>query len=79
LEEDQRIKKHPHYLEYARLKMRHRKLLHEGEAIWPECIGNEEATGQYIEASKIMTHARKTMIAIEKKFRREMGIDRKGR
>jgi hypothetical protein len=30
---------------------------------------------QYIEASKRMVHAGKTMIAIEKKFRREMGIE----
>lgn len=75
MEEDQRIKKHPHYPEYVRLKMRQRQLLCQGEALWPECIGNEEATVQYIEASKRMVHAGKTMIAIEKKFRREMGIE----
>lgn len=75
MEEDQRIKKHPDYPAYARLKMRELQLLRQGEAIWPECIGNEEATRQYIEASKRMVHAKKTMVAIEKKFRREMGIE----
>ena len=59
--------------------MRELQLLRQGEAIWPECIGNEEATVYYIEASKRMVHAKKTMVAIEKKFRIEMGIDCKGR
>ncbi len=75
MEEDPRIKHHPHYSEYARLKMRQLQLLRQGEAIWPECIGNEEATKHYIEASKKMVHAKKTIVAIEKKFRREMGIE----
>lgn len=58
--------------------MREIQLLRQGEALWPECIGDEEAIRQYIEASKRMARARKTMVAIEKKFRREMGIDHKG-
>lgn len=58
--------------------MRERQLLRQGEALWPECIGDEEAIRQYIEASNRFVIARKKMVAIEKKFRREMGIDRKG-
>jgi hypothetical protein len=79
LEEDHRIKKHPDYPEYARLKMRELQLLRQGKAVWPECIGNEKATVQYIEASKRRIHARKTMVAIEKKFRREMGREEQRR
>ena len=75
MEEDQRIKKHPHYPEYARLKMREIQLLRQGEAIWPECIGNEEATRQYMDANERFVIARKKVVAIEKKFRREMGIE----
>lgn len=63
------------YTEYAWLRMREKKLIREGEVIWAECIGDEEATVQYIEAGKRMIHARKTIVAIEKKFRREMGVE----
>jgi hypothetical protein len=45
------------------------------EALWPECIGDEEATRQYIEASKRFAIARKKMVAVEKKFRIEMGVE----
>lgn len=75
LEEDRRIKHHPHYSEYARLKMRQLQLLRQREAIWPECIGNEESTRYYIEANERFVIARKKVIAIEKKFRIEMGIE----
>jgi hypothetical protein len=78
LEEDQRIKNHRLYTEYAWLRMREKKLIREGEALWPECIGNEEATVQYIEAGKRMVHARKTINNIEKKLREDMGIDSRG-
>lgn len=76
--EDQRIKNHWLYTKYALLRMREKKLIREGEAIWAECIGDEEATRYYIEAGKRMVHARKTLNDIEKKLREDMGIDRKG-
>ena len=76
--EDQRIKKHPDYPEYAWMRLRYSKLVRQGEELWAECIGDEEATRQYIEANERFAIARKKMVAIEKKFRREMGIDHKG-
>ncbi len=73
--EDQRIKNHPHYPEYAWLRLRYSKLVRQGEALWPECIGNEEATRQYIEANERFVIARKKMVAIARKFRIDMGLE----
>ncbi len=39
--------------------MREKKLFRQGEALWAECIGNEEATVQYIEARERFALARK--------------------
>ena len=63
--EDQRIKNHPLYPEYAQMRIREQKLLHEQEEIGEECKEIED----FKEACRRMISARKKLDDVEKILR----------
>jgi len=65
--EDQRIKNHPLYPEYAQMRIRERKLILEQEEIREECAEIED----FKEACKRMISARKKLDNVEKILRKE--------
>jgi len=66
--EDQRIKNHPLYPEYAQMRIRQRELFRRQEEIREECAEIED----FKEACRRMISARKKLDDVEKILRKEM-------
>jgi hypothetical protein len=79
LGEDRRIKHHPHYSEYAAMRIREKKLLSDQKEISEEIIGNKEDLKRKIEsfdeANQRLAIARKKLDDVERKLRENMGLE----
>ena len=78
--EDQKIKNHWLYPEYAVMRIREKKLLCDEEEIREEYLENMgvNETDTFNETCKIFANARKKLDQVERKLREDMGIDHKG-
>jgi hypothetical protein len=74
--EDQRIKNHWLYPEYAAMRIRERKLLCDEEEIREECLENMSVNeiDLFNESCKIFANARKKVDQVERKLIEDMGL-----